>query len=454
MSAFASLPVGAVTVHSGICGDNLIWTLDDEGTLTISGTGDMYDYSGENASPWKEFSGNIVSVVLGDGVTSIGICAFIDCASLVDVAISDNVDEIGSGAFYGCSSLEEISIPDGVESIFEYTFYNCSSLTDVVIPDSVKYISGRAFNGCDSIRYSTYDNGLYLGNNENPYYALIRMADQSAATCIVSEGTKILAEYAFGGCISLTSVVIPGGIEEIVYVTFSKCPALEEIVLSEGVKRIGADAFVNCSSVHSFTFPATLESFDLGSLIDCGSITDVYYNGSYKQWMNIEFSNSKHINDRFSRAEFHYALSNALYLDGDLFGNYSEGETVRLSVPASKSEGGVTMRFYTWQGADVDRSSFFEREAETGNGNGRYYFVTMPDSELDLTPIFIMVGDVTDDGKINTRDLSRMKALIADVFSPTDITLEAADINLDGRVNTRDISCLKRMIADSYVPEK
>ena len=107
---------------SGTCGENLTWTLDNEGTLTISGTGAMTDYYYD--APWHSSSENIKSVVIEDSVTSIGY-----------------------SAFYGCSNLTSITIPDSLTSIGEWAFGCCSSLTSITIPDSVTSIGERAFSG-------------------------------------------------------------------------------------------------------------------------------------------------------------------------------------------------------------------------------------------------------------------------------------------------------------------
>lgn len=94
--------------ESGTCGDNLTWTLDNNGTLTISGTGDMEDYSYSYDVPWYSPRLLIESVVIENGVTSIG-----------------------SNAFYYCSSLTSVTIPDSVTSIGEYAFHNCINLKNV-----------------------------------------------------------------------------------------------------------------------------------------------------------------------------------------------------------------------------------------------------------------------------------------------------------------------------------
>ena len=150
------LPVSAFadTTASGTCGNDLTWTLED-GTLTISGTGKMKDYypsNNDTTAPWGENCSLIKSVVISDGVTSIGYGAFYNCSSLTSVTIPDSVTSIGGHAFDGCSSLTSVTIPDGVTSIGNGAFYKCSSLTSVTIPDSVTSIGSWAFYGCSKLK--------------------------------------------------------------------------------------------------------------------------------------------------------------------------------------------------------------------------------------------------------------------------------------------------------------
>ena len=130
------LPVTALAadiVDSGTCGaegdgSNLTWTLDSDGTLTISGSGDMYDY-GFLSAPWYGSRSRVKSAVIAEGVTSIGRYAFDGCTSLTSVTIPDSVTSIGNGAFRGCTSLASVTIPDSVTSIGAWTFCDCISLT-------------------------------------------------------------------------------------------------------------------------------------------------------------------------------------------------------------------------------------------------------------------------------------------------------------------------------------
>ena len=120
--------------------DNLTWTLDADGTLTISGTGAMknYDYD-SNQSPVYNNS-DVKKIVIEDGVTSIGDYAFRGCSSLTSITLPDSVTSIGDCAFVFCVGLSSITLPDSVTSIGDSAFKNCSSLTSITIPDSVTSI--------------------------------------------------------------------------------------------------------------------------------------------------------------------------------------------------------------------------------------------------------------------------------------------------------------------------
>ena len=145
---------------------NLTWILDDYGTLTISCTGNMENWnlsSGEKKeSPFKN-NKEIKHVVIEDGVTDIGYCAFGDCSNLKDITIADSVTNIGKLAFKNCSSLENIIIPNSVEVINSYTFYNCNNITRVTIPTGVTTIDRKAFCECTNLT------DIYYGGTEEQW---------------------------------------------------------------------------------------------------------------------------------------------------------------------------------------------------------------------------------------------------------------------------------------------
>ncbi|MBR5806848.1 MAG: leucine-rich repeat protein [Oscillospiraceae bacterium] len=132
---------------TGECGDNLTWTLAEDGTLTISGTGEMYNYDSDTV-PWYSYKDNIIKVVVEEGVTSIGASAFAECKQITEVSLPDSLTSIGVYAFLYCDSLETITIPNNVTSIGWAAFFYCEALREVTIPKSIQQINYDAFYGC------------------------------------------------------------------------------------------------------------------------------------------------------------------------------------------------------------------------------------------------------------------------------------------------------------------
>ena len=132
------------------------WKLSDDGTLTISGTGDMPDYGDVGPykartfkiAPWFSQKNKIKKVVIEDGVTSIVNEAFYECDSITSITIPNSVTSIGKDAFYYCKGLASITIPNSVKSIENSTFQYCIGLASITIPNSVTSIGEHAFYGC------------------------------------------------------------------------------------------------------------------------------------------------------------------------------------------------------------------------------------------------------------------------------------------------------------------
>ena len=149
-------------VASGDCGrygNNLTWTLDSTGLLTISGQGEMDNFS---SLTWGDKKSDIKTVVIEPGVTSIGAQAFWGCSGLVSVTIPDSVTFIGRSAFSGCSNLTSVSIPDGVTVIRNRAFEGCSKLTSTTIPEGVTGIGCSTFSGCESLASVTIPDSVTL----------------------------------------------------------------------------------------------------------------------------------------------------------------------------------------------------------------------------------------------------------------------------------------------------
>lgn len=136
------------------------WTLDEAGTLTISGNGDMPDYDYNHSSPFAPYFGYIKEVIIMEGIKSIGNYSFYGCSNIASISVPNSVTKIGYDAFNGCSSLASISIPDSVTSIGSFAFRGCSSLASISIPDGIASIDHGVFYGCSSLTSISIPNSV------------------------------------------------------------------------------------------------------------------------------------------------------------------------------------------------------------------------------------------------------------------------------------------------------
>ena len=178
--------------------DNVTATLYDDGSLVISGTGNMKDWTSSSSAPWySSYRDKIKSITIEEGVTTIGDDAFRGCSSLTSVVIPDSVTTIGYRAFSSCDALTSVVIGDSVTTIGARAFFDCDSLVGVEIPNSVTAINERAFYDCD---------------------ALINIELPGSVTTVGSS--------AFASCDSLTSIKIPDSVTAISNYAFDYCPSL------------------------------------------------------------------------------------------------------------------------------------------------------------------------------------------------------------------------------------
>ena len=215
--------IGIASAQSGTCGTSLTWTLSNN-TLTISGTGPMFDYQSSDKVPWFNYVSSIFSINIKNGVTTIGDLAFCNCKNLTSVTIPSTVTDIGN-AFTNCQNLPSITIPSSVTSIEANAFNNCKKLSSINIPSSVIYIGTRAFyQTADYNKASNWKDGVLYINN-----CLIESKVDISGAYTIQEGTRVIANAAFMNCSSLTSVIIPNSITNVGDLAFYNCFSLTSI---------------------------------------------------------------------------------------------------------------------------------------------------------------------------------------------------------------------------------
>ena len=321
-------------VETGSCGDNVTYSLDTStGELTISGTGDMADYSLGNSSPFDSNS-NIKSAIIENSVTSIGGCAFDGCTSLTSVTIPNSVTSIGDSVFYNCTSLTSITIPNSVTSIGNSAFRGCTSLTSVTIPDSVTSIGGDVFYYCTSLKSIEV-----LDNNKN--YS-------SEGGVLFNKDKTKLVQYPVGN--ERTTYNIPNGVTSIGNNTFNRCTNLTSVTIPDSVTSIGNYAFSHCTSLANITIPSSVTSIGDLTFYGCTSLLSIEVsndNMNYSSTDGVLFNKDKSelITYPAGKADSEYAIPNSVTSIGD---NAFHGCTSLTSVTIPNSV--TSIGIYTFRG--------------------------------------------------------------------------------------------------------
>ena len=310
MSETDYAPKTASVVAEGTCGEALTWILTDDGVLTISGTGDMYDYPVEYPG-WYNYVTQVRSVVIQSGVTSLGDYAFYQCNAIESVSLPDSLTKWGTKVFTFCSALKSISIPDGITEMGTHAFQSCYNLTEaklpanltvipawtfgetaiqsIVIPETVTQIDNRAFGRCPSAIEITFTGNAPAFHSETFESSTVtvhypRYADGWTASVLRNYGGTVTwlgygpaKELASGTCgDNLTwklsedgQLTISG--EGEMYDYPDEAPWIDyvdvitHIIIEEGVTSIGTGAFFICWNTSEIFIPATVTKIDRGA---------------------------------------------------------------------------------------------------------------------------------------------------------------------------------------------
>ena len=320
---FTALPLGALSVSAATSGTtgSCTWTLNGT-VLTISGNGAMEDRY--NYKPWGS---SITSVVIEDGVTTIGAQAFYYCTRLTTVVIGDDVTVIGDKAFYYCYNLTSLTIGDSVATIGDEAFYYCDELTslslpdsvitigysafskcygltEVTIPDSVTTIGDSAFYNCENLQTVTIGAGVSdIGvgafsycplltaidaDEDNPYYTsvdgvlfnkdmttIVDCPESKSGVYRIPDGVTTIGNNVFFHCANLTEVVIPQSVTAIGIGAFHSCTSLTAVNIPDGVTSIEDSTFGWCEKLSSITIPNRVTAIGKYAFCGCTSLTEV-----------------------------------------------------------------------------------------------------------------------------------------------------------------------------------
>ena len=267
-------------VISGRCGDSITWTLYDSGNLTLSGSGEMWNY-GYGTSPFKDYG--IRKVTIGDGITSIGDNAFHGCSGLTELTLPNSITSIGWYAFGGCSGLTELTLPNSLVSIGTCAFFGCSGLTELTLPNSVTSIGESAFKVCSGLTELTLPSSV-TSIGWNAFEGCTGLTELTLPNSITSIGNS-----AFKGCSGLTKLTLPNSVTSIGDYVLKGCSGLTELTLPSSVTSIGESAFEGCSGLTELTLPNSVTSIGERAFQYCSGLTKLTLSNSLTEIGDIAF---------------------------------------------------------------------------------------------------------------------------------------------------------------------
>ena len=398
----SSVIFGCIFTYVGpknTCGKNLTWTLEN-GVLTISGTGDMAGFMGvgeegpegpNDDCPWKAERSKITSVVISDGVTSIGEYAFTGCKNLSSISIPDSVVSIGDSAFercgfvdfsipgsvkkfgrliwLGCTSLKSVTVPESVTYIGDYWFCDCTNLKNVNLHNKITSINEDAFSGCKSLTvFEVPKSVTSIGNSAF-------MECTNLKNVVLPEGLTEIGESAFHSCSSLKYISIPNTVTSIGECAFQES-GLESISIPDGMSEIAAYFFSDCD-LRSIVIPASVTEIGDCAFASCSKLEAVYYCGTKAQWSCVIVNGDD--NDALYNAKFYYSDSfhsctvNSLE-HGKAIVSPSKAYAGATVVISAIPDNGYYAQTYIVNGSPITGNSF-----------------PMPDSDVTIDVIFAVI---------------------------------------------------------------
>lgn len=243
--------VSAAEVDGGSCGNDVTWSLDDTGVLTISGKDKMRDCDKTDA-PWLIYADQVTTIVIEPGVTYLGKEAFRGMTAVTSISIPDTVISCGQYTFSDCTALTEAVVPGSLTQMPNRMFENCTALKNFVLEEGVESISLNCFRGCTALTTLSFPESLTTIEG-------FAFSDCDGLETVTIPGTvKTISAYVFEKCDKLQSVVLEEGVQVVEGYTFSYCPALTSVTIPEGVTKLGTGLFYGSTALKSVTIPSTV----------------------------------------------------------------------------------------------------------------------------------------------------------------------------------------------------
>ena len=313
----ALMPVRAEAAVGGTCGENATWSYDDVSkTLTISGTGAIQDYTNSGSSaPWSMYNWCALKLVIEEGITHIGNNTFNTMYGLQEISFPNTLKTIGNTVFSHCSGLTSIVIPDSVTSIGSWAFNECSELrsvtlsrnlqeigacafrysglTEITIPASVTEIGSQAFSGCEDLTdYRIAEGNTVFQEVGGVLYSadgtkLLQVPMGLTGSFSVPDGVTSIELYAFAGS-KVTEVILPDGITNLPEGIFGGCESLTHVVLPRSLETMDGYAFQG-TAVTRIVIPENVNTVNSCAFAGCTGLREVIFLGDepYKSWYSI-----------------------------------------------------------------------------------------------------------------------------------------------------------------------
>ena len=283
---------------------DLTWKIEQDPSdglyvLTIEGEGAMPSkFNSTSTWPWEDRKGDIKTVEIETGVTTVGDSAFAGCTNLSTVELPDSVTSIGNSAFEGCTHLNLEELPEEITSIGSGAFMDCNNIALQKLPDGVTIIYDSAFSNCQQLALKKLPNGI-IGIGNSAFTSCENLALEELPDTLTYIGIS-----AFSGCTKLALKTLPDQLTSIAGYAFSDCTGLKELTLPNGIGAIGSGAFTGCKNLEMLTFTSK-QPPQLGNnaFTGCEKLTTIHLPNALNGYEEFK--------ENFSNAtiEFSYAIS-------------------------------------------------------------------------------------------------------------------------------------------------